>query len=96
MKMVIITGKYVKPIEEIDALLAEHRNFLDVYYRLGKFVCSGPRVPREGGVIIANVSLDEAREIMKKDPFQIHGVSENLFIEFNPVKYDERFACFVA
>ncbi len=93
--MVIITSRYVKPLEAIDALLADHRKFLDDQYRQSKFICSGPQNPRVGGVIIANVGMDEAREIMKKDPFTIHGAAEYQFIEFMPGKYDERFACFI-
>ncbi|NPU86271.1 MAG: GTP cyclohydrolase [Syntrophaceae bacterium] len=94
--MVVITSQYVKPVEVLDALLSEHRAFLDVHYKHGKFVCSGPQVPRVGGVIIANVGIEEAKEIMKQDPFTVHGVSEYRFIEFDPVKYDERFSCFVS
>ena len=29
--MVIILGKYVKPLKVVDALLAEHRQFLDEF-----------------------------------------------------------------
>ncbi len=93
--MVIITSRYVKPMETIDALLADHRKFLDDQYRQKKFIFSGPQNPRVGGAILANVGIDEAREIMKKDPFTIHGAAEYSFIEFTPGKYDERFACFV-
>jgi uncharacterized protein YciI len=93
--MVVITSKYVKPLEVIDALLADHRKFLDEQYRQSKFICSGPQNPRVGGVIIARVGIDEAKEIMKKDPFTIHGASEYSFIEFTPGKYDERFSCFL-
>ena len=93
--MVIITSTYVKPLEVIDSLLADHRKFLEGQYRQSKFICSGPQKPRVGGVIIANVGIDEAREIMKKDPFTIHGASEYHFIEFTPGKFDERFLCFV-
>jgi len=28
---------------------------------------------------------------MKNDPFSIHGAAEYQFIEFSPMKYDERF-----
>jgi uncharacterized protein YciI len=93
--MVIITSKYVKPLNVIDSLLADHRKFLAEYYRQQKFIVSGPQNPRVGGAIIANVGIDEAREIMKKDPFTIHGAAEYSFIEFIPGSYDERFACFV-
>ncbi len=94
--MVVITSKYIKPLDEIDALLVEHRRFLDEQYRNRKFVCSGPQDPRVGGVIIADVdSVEEARDIMKRDPFSIHGAADYQFIAFAPLKYDERFACFV-
>ena len=94
--MVIITSKYTKPLEVIDALLVEHRKFLDEYYKQFKFICSGPLVPRVGGLIIANVAnVEEARQIMAKDPFSINGVVEYQFTEFSPLKYDERFSCFV-
>ncbi len=92
--MVVITSKYVKPLEVIDSLLAEHRKFLDAQYRQSKLICSGPQKPRVGGVIITNVGINEAREIMKKDPFTIHGAAEYQFIEFTPSKCDERFLCF--
>jgi uncharacterized protein YciI len=93
--MVIITSKYVKPLDIIDSLLADHRKFLDDQYKQAKFIFSGPQNPRVGGLILANVGIDEARAIMNKDPFTIHGAAEYNFIEFTPGKYDERFACFV-
>jgi uncharacterized protein YciI len=94
--MVIILGKYTKPLEVIDALLGDHRKFLDQFYKNSKFICSGPQNPRVGGVIVANVgTVDEARKIMKNDPFYINGAAEYQFIEFSPVKCDERFSCFI-
>jgi uncharacterized protein YciI len=94
--MVIILGKYTKPLEVIDALLADHRKFLDTFYKKSKFICSGPQDPRVGGVIVANVeSVDEARQIMKNDPFYLNAAAEYQFIEFSPVKRDDRFSCFI-
>ncbi len=93
--MVIITSRYTKPLDVIDSLLADHRKFLTEYYRQEKFIVSGPQNPRVGGAIIANVEIEEAREIMKKDPFVIHGATEYSFIEFTPGSHDPRFACFL-
>ena len=94
--MVIILGKYVKPQAVTDALLAEHRKFLDEFYKKSKFICSGPQDPRVGGVIVANVqSVDEARQIMKGDPFHINGAAEYQFTKFLLLKCDERFSCFI-
>jgi len=94
--VVIILGKYTKPLEVIDSLLTEHRKFLDQFYKKSKFICSGPQNPRVGGVIVANVEgVNEAREIMKGDPFYINDAAEYQFIEFSPVKCDDRFSCFI-
>jgi uncharacterized protein YciI len=94
--MVIILGKYTKPLEVIDALLADHRIFLDRFYKNSKFICSGPQNPRVGGVIVANVgTVDEARQIIENDPFYINGAAEYQFIEFLPLKCDQRFSCFI-
>jgi uncharacterized protein YciI len=94
--MIVITIKYIKPLEVIDALVVEHRKFLDDCYKKSQLICSGPQIPRVGGVLMANVaSVDEARGIMKNDPFSINGVAEYHFIEFSPTKYDERFSCFI-
>ena len=85
--MVVITIKYIKPLEAIEALVAEHRKFLDDCYKKSQLICSGPLIPRVGGVLIANVaSVDEAQEITNKDPFSINGAAEYQFIEFSPTK----------
>ena len=94
--MVIMIVKYVKPIEEVDKYLLEHRAFLDEYYKRKKFICSGRQKPPVGGVILANVdSVEEAKLIATEDPFCINLVAEYEFLEFTPVKHDERFACFL-
>jgi uncharacterized protein YciI len=94
--MVIMVLTYIQPLEEIDKLLVPHREFLDEYFRLKKFICSGRQEPRVGGVILANVdNVEEAKRIAQKDPFSIHGVAQYEFIEFVPGKYDERFICFM-
>jgi uncharacterized protein YciI len=87
--MVIITGKYVKPPDVIRSLLDEHRMFLDDYYRKSKFLCCGTQTGA-GGVIIADVDIDEARMIMGKDPLCRDGSAEYHFLEFTPSRCDDR------
>jgi uncharacterized protein YciI len=53
--MIVITSKYIKPVEVIDALVADHRKFLDDCYKKSQLIYSGPQIPRVGGVLIANV-----------------------------------------
>lgn len=94
--MYIFQLKYVKPLEQVDQLIEAHIEFLDKYYRASKFICSGRRNPRVGGIILANVDNEsEVKQIISEDPFVIHKVAEYEIIEFFPTKYDPRFACFV-
>jgi len=94
--MFLVLLKYVKPLEEIEALLLDHINFLDVQYAQAKFIFSGRRNPRIGGVILINVDSElEVWDIVKTDPFYINDVAEYDIIEFTPTKYDSRFKCFV-
>lgn len=51
--MFIINLNYIVPLEKIDAHMTEHVKFLQKYYKLNKFVASGRKVPRTGGIILA-------------------------------------------
>ena len=94
--MVVLVMKYIKPLEDVERLLPAHQEFLDRFYRAGKLICSGPREPRTGGVILANVSSEvEAMKIVVDDPFFSEKVAEYEVFRFNPTKHDPRFAPFV-
>ena len=51
--MFVISLSYTAPLEHIDAHLAAHRDYLAAQYAAGRFLMSGPKVPREGGIILA-------------------------------------------
>jgi uncharacterized protein YciI len=94
--MFIISLTYKKPIEVVEKFIQEHILFLDKYYSLNKFVFSGRKNPRTGGIILAtNVTPFEINEIIKEDPFQKHDISDYEIIEFIPTKYDKRFETFI-
>ncbi|MDD5052874.1 MAG: YciI family protein [Sulfuricurvum sp.] len=83
--MFIISLTYIKPLEEVDALLEEHVEYLKEQYRLGNFLASGRKVPRTGGVILARaVSREKIETIISLDPFDRHGVAEYEITEFAP------------
>jgi uncharacterized protein YciI len=94
--MFITLLKYVKPLEEVERYLDDHVQFLDKYYSQKKFIFSGRRNPRIGGVILMHVNTrDEVEYIIREDPFHKHNIAEYEVIEFQPTKYDTRFSCFV-
>jgi uncharacterized protein YciI len=94
--MILILLRYVKPIEEVEALTAEHRAFVDRLVAEGKLVVSGPRVPRTGGVMLTTFTSEvEAMKRLVDDPFFEHGIAEYEAIPFKPNKHDPRFAPFM-
>lgn len=94
--MFIINIAYKKPIEVIDQFVVEHRQFLDEGYKKNYFVASGPKNPRNGGIIISQLSdRKQLEEILKQDPFCIHEVGEYEIIEFHPIKYHPDFSTFI-
>ncbi len=94
--MFVVVLKYRKSLEEVDALLPAHVEFLETQYAQKNFICSGRCNPRIGGVIIANVNAEaELKKILQQDPFYKEQAAEYETIEFTPTKMDERFSCFV-
>lgn len=94
--MFITVLNYVKPLAEVERYLDEHVQFLDKFYNQQKFIFSGRRNPRVGGVILINATTEaEVNQIINEDPFYKHKIAEYDVIEFLPTKYDPRFSCFV-
>ncbi|MGF7235723.1 MAG: YciI family protein [Frankia sp.] len=83
--MFLIVLTYVKPLSEVDELVDAHLAHLDRYYDADVFVLSGRRVPRTGGVILAQgVSRATIETIAAEDPFVREGVATVEVIEFVP------------
>ncbi len=90
--MFLIETTYVKSIEEVDRLLTLHRNFLETHYQKGNLICSGPKNPRVGGLLLTRFkTLAEVEEFAQHDPFYIEGIATYRIIEFNPVKSASEF-----
>lgn len=94
--MVLLLLKYVKPIDEVDRLMPGHRDFLDRFHRAGKLVLSGPREPRTGEVLLADVESEvEAMKIVVEDPFFSEKVAHYEVVGFTVTRGDPRFAALV-
>ncbi|GGY85894.1 YciI family protein [Pseudoduganella plicata] len=93
--MFVITLTYSKPTEEIDALLAAHREFLREQYDNGVFLMSGRMVPRTGGIIIAQAdSRADIEAIVELDPFHRAGAATYAITEFVPTMTADILAAF--
>lgn len=85
--MLVIELTYIKPLEEVNKFLEEHRSFLDKYYSEGVFLASGAKVPRNGGIILAVADRVQIERILPEDPFHQQGIANYTITEFTPNKF---------
>lgn len=86
--MFIVDLKYIVPLEELDKHMTDHVKFLRKYYKQNVFVASGRKVPRTGGIILAQAESREALDrIISEDPFIIHKLAEFSVTEFLTSQY---------
>lgn len=78
----LIVLTYVKPIEEVDALLPAHIGWLEQGYAQGAFLVSGRRVPRTGGVIVARGEREAVERLAATDPLVKNGIATIEVIAF--------------
>ena len=82
--MYIINLHYIVPLEQLDAHMTDHVKYLHKYYKLNKFVASGRKLPRTGGIILAMAgSKEEVDQIISEDPFYVHKLAEFTVTEFS-------------
>jgi uncharacterized protein YciI len=94
--MFIVSLTYISEISQIDKYLEAHIEYLDKNYEKGFFIASGRKVPRSGGVILANArSRSELEEIINDDPFKIHNLADYELTEFVPTKSAPEFASLI-
>lgn len=85
--MFVILSRYLKPLDEVDRVVGEHRTFLEKHYVSGELLISGPQNPRTGGVIVTHEMTREAAEAMlAEDPFVREGIAEYQLVEFKPTR----------
>jgi uncharacterized protein YciI len=89
--MFIIDIKYIAPLEEVDKHIDAHVAYLKKHSENNTFIIVGRKVPRTGGILIANApSREEVEKIIKEDPFYEYNLAEMTITEFlharhNPV-----------
>lgn len=94
--MFILNLTYIKPISDVETHLQNHISFLEKYYSADKFICSGRKNPRIGGVILCNATdINEVNTIIKEDPFYTENIAKYEIIEFTPTKYANAFKAFI-
>jgi uncharacterized protein YciI len=83
--MFVIELIYKAGLDEIDRNMPAHMKFLKKYYAAGNFLVSGRKIPRDGGIILADAeSREKIEAIAAEDPFVARGLAEVRIIEFRP------------
>ena len=83
--MYVILIDYTSELEDIDSALDAHGSWLNENYAAGRFLASGRREPRTGGVILAaNRPREEIEAAVAKDPFALRGLAKHAIVEFHP------------
>jgi uncharacterized protein YciI len=86
--MYLINLRYTGALAEIDDALDAHRVFLERYFAAGAFVLAGPKMPRDGGIILAS-SMDRERldAILAEDPFAQQKLAHHEVPEFKATRH---------
>ena len=72
----MLTTTYVRPQEEVDALLEAHVAHLERQREAGRFLAWGRLVPRTGGFVLARAAdRAEVDAVLAEDPFTSAGVA---------------------
>jgi len=83
MNLFIISLTYNVALTEVDKHLGGHNAFLKKYYANGTFICSGPKVPRTGGIILCKSDdYNYVKSVIRDDPFHINNVADYEITEF--------------
>lgn len=89
--MLIIELTYKKPMQYVESALEGHKRFLKKYYEAGLFIASGPKHPRDGGIILAHGDKNEMEKIITEDPFYQNSIAEYKITVFKPNRYSNEF-----
>lgn len=88
--MFILQLSYIAPLDEVDRVRDEHMAWIAEQYAADRFLVSGPKVPRTGGVILTRpMPRDELDDLIASDPFTREGVAAYDVAEFAPMTVAE-------
>lgn len=85
--MFVIVVEYTADLSAVEPVMPAHMAWVDEHYRAGLFLASGRRVPRTGGVVLAQGELAAVEAAVASDPFTTEGVARSTIIEFAPSRF---------
>lgn len=82
--MFIVSLHYIVDLPTVDSHMDAHVAWLKAGLADGWLLVAGRKVPREGGILIAQGEKADIAAKVATDPFVLNGVAEITLIEFNP------------
>lgn len=77
--------EYTVPFEQVEKVLEPHMDFVRRAYAEGRFLASGPKEPRTGGVVVMMAeSTEAAQAYLAADPFATAQVADMKLTAFKP------------
>ena len=94
--MIIVRGRYLAPLEDVDAVRADHVGWIAEHVAAGTVVAAGRTTPPDGSVMLfAGFDPDAALEVLADDPYVAAGVAEyRVEAVFTPVVHAHGFEPF--
>lgn len=81
----LLSLRYVRPLDEVERFLPEHRDHLQRGYAAGVFLLSGRQEPRTGGIILARMpDRATADAWIAQDPFHREQIAEYAVTQWLP------------
>ena len=85
--MYVINITYTASLDRIDDALDAHRAFLTKHFEAGVFVAAGPKLPRDGGIILAvRIEREKLDAILATDPFVVQKLAHYDVTEFKTTR----------
>ncbi|HAG61399.1 MAG TPA: GTP cyclohydrolase [Coxiellaceae bacterium] len=89
MHMFIIELTYTQPIDIVEQWLASHKAYLQEHFASGEFIASGPKIPRDGGIIVCIADQKSIQALIEEDPFYQQGIAEFRVREFKVSRHHD-------
>jgi uncharacterized protein YciI len=77
----VVTLTYVKPLADVDALMAAHVVWLEQGFADGRLLLAGRQVPRTGGLVVCRGGKADVTAFAATDPFVAAGVAQTAVVE---------------
>ena len=94
--MIVVRGTYTAPLEDVDAVRADHLEWVTPHIASGRVIAAGRNPQATGSVLLfGGIDADAALALLADDPYIAAGVaSYEVAAVFTPVVHADGFAPF--